>query len=86
MLACDWGIEKKSDSQKRNKKYLNLKQIIYIICQGSTLRTWLSKINALHDHLESAFPRGMIKPVFWCEDDEDIEGSIILHYFSKRGT
>ena len=54
-------------------------------CQGSTLRTWLSNINALHDHLESAFPSGMIKPVFWCEDDEDIEGSIILHYFSKRG-
>jgi guanylate cyclase soluble subunit beta len=54
-------------------------------CQGSTLRTWLSNINALHDHLESAFPRGMIKPVFWCEDDEDVEGSIILHYYSKRG-
>ncbi len=54
-------------------------------CQGSTLRTWLSNINALHDHLESSLPRGMIKPVFWCEDDEEVCGSIQLHYFSQRG-
>jgi Haem-NO-binding/Heme NO binding associated len=54
-------------------------------CQGSTLRTWLSNINALHDHLESSFPKGFIKPVFWCEDDAEVEGSIVLHYFSRRG-
>lgn len=54
-------------------------------CQGSTLRTWLSNINALHDHLESSFPKGFIKPVFWCEDDTEVEGSIVLHYFSRRG-
>ena len=54
-------------------------------CQGSTLRTWLSNLNALHDHLESSFPPGMVKPVFWCEDDDNEEGCIIVHYYSKRG-
>lgn len=53
-------------------------------CQGSTLRLWLSNLNALHDHLQSSLPEGFIAPVFWCEDDEEVEGSILLHYFSER--
>jgi len=57
-------------------------------CQGSNLRLWLSNLNALHDHLQSSLPQGFIAPVFWCEDDEseDHAGSILLHYFSKKGS
>lgn len=57
-------------------------------CQGSTLRLWLSNLNALHDHLQSSLPEGFIAPVFWCEDDgtEGNEGCILLHYYSKRGS
>jgi class 3 adenylate cyclase len=54
--------------------------------QGSTLRLWLSNMNALHDHLASSLPPGFVKPVFWCEDCDEIKGSILLHYFSKRGS
>eukprot|EP01083_Nonionella_stella_P035561 97031_1 len=51
-------------------------------CQGSTLRLWLSNLNALHDHLQSSLPSGFVAPVFWCEDDEEVDGSILLHYYS----
>mmetsp|Transcript_29543 Transcript_29543/g.45097 ORF Transcript_29543/g.45097 Transcript_29543/m.45097 type:complete len:753 (-) Transcript_29543:178-2436(-) len=54
-------------------------------CQGSTLRLWLSNLNALHDHLQSSLPSGFVAPVFWCEDDEEVDGSILLHYYSERG-
>lgn len=54
-------------------------------CQGNTLQSWLSNMNALHDHLESSLPRGMVKPVFWCENDDDNDYAMILHYYSKRG-
>ena len=56
-------------------------------CQGSTLRLWLSNLNALHDHLQSALPKGFVAPVFWAEDDDQVdhEGSILLHYYSERG-
>ena len=50
------------------------------------MRLWLSNLNALHDHLQSSFPEGFVAPVLWCEDDEDIEGAILLHYYSKRGS
>lgn len=53
-------------------------------CQGSTLRLWLSNLNAMHDHLQSSLPAGNF-PVFWCENCPDHEGSIILHYYSIRG-
>lgn len=53
-------------------------------CQGSTLRLWLSNLNAMHDHLQSSLPLGNF-PVFWCENCPDHEGSIILHYYSIRG-
>jgi hypothetical protein len=43
-------------------------------CQGNTLRSWMSSMNALHDHLESLLPRGMVKPIFWCKDEKDSEG------------
>jgi hypothetical protein len=56
-------------------------------CQGSTLKLWLSNVNALHDHLEGSMPPGFTKPVFWCEDEEGSNGTaILLHYFSKRGS
>ena len=53
-------------------------------CQGSTLRLWLSNLNAMHDHLQSSMPAGSF-PVFWCENCETEKGSIILHYYSVRG-
>jgi guanylate cyclase soluble subunit beta len=56
-------------------------------CQGSTLRQWLSNLNAMHDHVEKTFPGEKFSaPIFWCEDDEEVEGSILLHYYSLRGT
>ncbi|CAJ1941243.1 unnamed protein product [Cylindrotheca closterium] len=57
-------------------------------CQGSTLRQWLSNLNAMHDHIQKSFPGGnFCPPVFWCEDSdsEAYEGSILLHYYSQRG-
>jgi hypothetical protein len=53
-------------------------------CQGSNLRLWLSNLNAMHAHLQSAMPAGNF-PVFWCENCIVHEGSIILHYYSIRG-
>lgn len=53
-------------------------------CQGSTLRLWLSNLNAMHDHLQSSLPAGNF-PVFWCENCVTHDGSIILHYYSTRG-
>eukprot|EP00980_Cylindrotheca_fusiformis_P006381 scaffold1362_cov125-Cylindrotheca_fusiformis.AAC.4 len=56
-------------------------------CQGSTLRQWLSNLNAMHDHIKQSFPgENFIAPIFWCEDCDKVEGSIILHYYSLRGT
>ncbi|CAJ1970219.1 unnamed protein product [Cylindrotheca closterium] len=58
-------------------------------CQGATLRQWLSNLNALHEYIKRSFPgEGFIAPVFWCEDCEDCQdnGSILLHYYSMRGT
>lgn len=57
-------------------------------CQGATLRQWLSHLNAMHDHFQKSFPDGdkFCPPVFWCEDCKENEGSILLHYFSHRGT
>ena len=54
-------------------------------CQGSNLRLWLSNLNALHDHLQDTLPRGRF-PEFWCEDDDDENESILLHYYSVRGS
>jgi len=65
----------------RKNGYENL-----LSCQGSTLRLWLSNMNAMHDHLASALPPGFVKPVFWCEDCDTKKGSILLHYYSKRGS
>ena len=53
-------------------------------CQGSTLRLWLSNLNAMHDHLQSSLPAGNF-PVFWCENCTAEDGAIILHYYSVRG-
>ncbi|CAB9517983.1 Receptor-type guanylate cyclase gcy [Seminavis robusta] len=62
--------------------------------QGTTLRTWLSNLNGMHDHIRMSYPGGsspeskFIAPEFWCEDgDETPEqgSSILLHYFSLRG-
>ncbi|KAL3940805.1 MAG: hypothetical protein SGBAC_004721 [Bacillariaceae sp.] len=55
-------------------------------CQGATLRQWLSNLNAMHDHIQRSFPGdNYCPPVFWCEDCDEVEGSILLHYSSKRG-
>jgi len=54
-------------------------------CQGSNLRLWLSNLNALHDHLQDTLPRGRF-PEFWSEDDIEVKGTIILSYFSERGS
>jgi class 3 adenylate cyclase len=68
-------------------------------CQGSTFRQWFSNLNAMHDHIQKSFPASssssaasgkdcgqFTAPVFWCEDDDDLPGSVLLHYFSQRGT
>jgi guanylate cyclase soluble subunit beta len=55
-------------------------------CQGSTLRTWLSNLNAMHDHVQKTFPgENFQAPIFWSEDCDGVEGSIMLHYYSLRG-
>ena len=64
---------------------------------GATLRQWLSNLNSLHDHVAKSFEgsnsnaggennMSFQPPIYWCEDCEDVEGSILLHYFSFRGT
>jgi len=58
-------------------------------CLGSNLRDWLSNLNSLHDHLQASYPKGFVAPVFWSEDDKDVEktdGAILVHYFSHRGS
>lgn len=65
----------------RNEGYDNL-----LCCQGSTLKDWMSNINAIHQHLQNTFPKKMIMPQFWVEDDDESgDGSLILHYHSRRG-
>lgn len=55
-------------------------------CQGSTLREWLSHVNAMQDHFQKSFHSEKFPPpVFWCEDNEEDRTCIILHYFSHRG-
>jgi hypothetical protein len=36
--------------------------------------------------IAAALPPGFVKPVFWCEDCDTKKGSILLHYYSKRGS
>ena len=55
-----------------------------LCCQGSTLKDWMRNINAIHGHLQNTFPKKMIMPEFWCQDNDD--GSILLFYYSKRGS
>jgi len=56
-------------------------------CQGSTLRQWLSNLNAMHDHIQRSFPgENFIAPIFWCENCDQEEGAILLHYYTLRGT
>jgi len=60
-----------------------------ISCQGSNLKDWMTNINAIHEHLQSTFPKKMTIPQFWCEDgsaeDGIKDGSLLLHYYSQRG-
>lgn len=63
----------------REEGYDNL-----LCCQGSTLKDWMTNINAIHHHLQTTFPKKMIMPQFWCEDGGD-DGSLLLHYHSRRG-
>ena len=54
-----------------------------LCCQGSTLKDWMTNINAIHQHLQTTFPKKMIMPEFWCEQEHD--GSLTLYYHSMRG-
>jgi hypothetical protein len=36
-----------------------------LCCQGNTLRDWMTNINAIHEHLQTTFPKKMIIPQFW---------------------
>lgn len=54
-----------------------------LCCQGSTLKDWMTNINAIHQHLQTTFPKKMVMPEFWCEENED--GTLNLFYFSSRG-
>lgn len=56
-----------------------------LCCQGSTLKDWMTNINAIHQHLQTTFPKKMIMPQFWCQDSADSDGSLVLHYHSRRG-
>jgi guanylate cyclase soluble subunit beta len=64
----------------RDEGYDNL-----LCCQGSTLKDWMSNINAIHQHLQTTFPKKMTMPQFWVEDAEHEDGSLMLHYHSRRG-
>mmetsp|Transcript_17828 Transcript_17828/g.51278 ORF Transcript_17828/g.51278 Transcript_17828/m.51278 type:complete len:143 (-) Transcript_17828:628-1056(-) len=54
-----------------------------LACQGSTLKDWMSNINAIHQHLQTTFPKKMTMPEFWCETNPD--GTLTLFYISRRG-
>ncbi|CAB9503005.1 Receptor-type guanylate cyclase gcy [Seminavis robusta] len=56
---------------------------------GATLRQWLSNLNGLHDHVSKSFAGHQVNfqaPIYWCEDCDTVEASILLHYYSFRGT
>jgi len=55
-----------------------------LCCQGSTLKDWMTNINAIHHHIQATFPK-MIMPQFWCEDLDEDDESLLLHYHSGRG-
>ena len=57
-----------------------------LVCQGSNLKDFMANINAMHQHLQSTFPKKMTMPQFWVEDHESGDGSLLLHYHSKRGS
>jgi guanylate cyclase soluble subunit beta len=56
-----------------------------LCCQGKTLKNWMMNINAIHNHLQTTFPKKMSMPQFWCEDhmasDGKEDGSLVLHYY-----
>ena len=54
-----------------------------LCCQGSTMKDWMTNINAIHQHLQTTFPKKMTMPEFWCEINEN--GSLTLFYYSSRG-
>jgi len=54
-----------------------------LYCQGRTLKKWLEDINSIHNHLQTSFPKGIIAPEFWCEENND--GTLLLFYMSQRG-
>ena len=49
---------------------------------GHDLPTFLSNLDALHDHLSYTFP-GMMAPSFRCSTN-DTDGTLMLHYYSTR--
>lgn len=55
-----------------------------LFCQGRTLKEWMAGINAVHGHLQTAFPNKMAVPEFWCEENTD--GTLALFYSSSRGS
>lgn len=57
-----------------------------LACQGSNLKDFMANINAMHQHLQNTFPKKMTMPQFLVEDDESGDGSLLLHYHSKRGS
>ena len=41
----------------------------------------------MHDHVQKSFPGEKFSaPIYWCNDCDEVEGSILLHYYSLRGT
>ena len=55
--------------------------------QGRTLKDLLANVNDMHAHIQSTSPKPMALPQFWVEDNADkTDGSLILHYRSKRGS
>lgn len=64
----------------KDQGYANL-----LSCQGRSLKEMLSNINHMHAHVQCTSPTPLMLPQFWVEDSAEEDGSLILHYHSKRG-
>lgn len=68
----------------RKQGYSNL-----LACQGQTLRSWLSNVNELHEHLKQNLSDSFVFPELYCSDDlscdDADQDNFLLHYSSTRG-
>jgi len=71
----------------RSDDYFGYAQLLR--CQGNSLRSWLSNVNDLHSHLQSAVCATFSFPELWCTDNpgaaKGSESTFLLNYRSPRG-